>query len=450
MLRTRTLASVAALGIGLSFCATGVVLASEDPSATADPGSMSDLSKSEGEAFQAKAAEVAKAFAESEPPATYVDPDPASTVNPHPELDAVEQLVAKTAPGAFAGAYEDERGVVHVGLTGAAGLAVGTLRAALPNVDLVVFNARYSWSELVATTDEITELMSSQPALIILSAGPDVKQNVVTVGVTDVEAPSAKALAAQYGDLVSIFQDDPLELRADAVAPGRDRFRNPVLGGLNITSPGRSCTSGFDYGPPIRQDPTGTGEEQGVITAGHCLVGQVPTQTWFQGGRILGPFTRHRYVNLSTADAGTISTTFSLIRFRRVTNAVFLTQGALAQRITSRLARGAGRTGDILLVSGARSGLSSGSVVTGGAGRSHTSTRGGRIVTIQNVYSANVSNPIVNGDSGAPVFNGTGVAFGIVLGSARANQRRMFYSQIANVESQLGVTTCTGRPSPQC
>lgn len=416
---------------------------------------MSDLSKSDSDALQAKAAGIARAFGESAPPATYTDPDPSSTINPHPEIGVVQGIVEKAVPDAFGGVYEGQDGVVHVGLTGAAGLLVGVIRTALPNVDFAVFKAAHTWQTLTAATDEITALMSSQTTPVILSAGPDVKQNVVTVGVTDVESPVAKALIAKYGDIVSVFNDDPLELRADPVAPGRDRYRNPVLGGLNITSSTASCSSGFDYGPPIRQDPTGTGKEQGVITAGHCFLGQVPTLNWFQGRRLLGPFTRLRYVNGSTADAGTISTTFGLIQSRKVTNAVFLTQGALAQRITARLARGAGRTGDPLLVSGARSGLSTGAVATGGAGRSFVGrTPSGGIVTIRNVYSADVGHAIVNGDSGAPVFSGradgSAVALGIVLGSARANQKHMFYSQIANAEFELGVTTCTGRPSPQC
>lgn len=77
-------------------------------------------------------------------------------------------------------------------------------------------------------------------------------------------------------------------------------------------------------------------------------------------------------------------------------------------------------------------------------------TRGSRIITIRNVYSALVSKNIVNGDSGAPVFRGDGIALGVVLGSQRANPKRMFYSQILNAESELGVTTCTGRAAPQC
>lgn len=306
MLRTRTLvASAIALGIAAPLCGAGPVLASGDPSATADPGSMTDLSKSERDAFRAKAAEVAKTFAASAPPATYVDPDPSSTVNPHPELDAVEKFVEQAAPGRFAGAYEDAGGVIHVGLTAGPELAAGASQATLPNVDLVAFDAGNAWSELLAVTDEITELMSSQPTLVILSAGPDVKRNVVTVGVTDVESPAAKSLIAKYGDVISVFTHDPLELRA-AGAAGRDRYRNPVLGGLNITSPGTgACTSGFTYGPPIRQDPTGTGEEIGRDHGRHCLVDNETSQEWFQGGRMLGTFSRHRYVNSSTADVGT-------------------------------------------------------------------------------------------------------------------------------------------------
>jgi len=52
-----------------------------------------------------------------------------------------------------------------------------------------------------------------------------VKQNVVTVGVTNVESSVAKGLVAKYGNIVSVFKDDPLELRTDAVAPGRNQAR---------------------------------------------------------------------------------------------------------------------------------------------------------------------------------------------------------------------------------
>lgn len=184
---------------------------------------MTDLSKSDSDAFQAKAAEAAKAFAETAPPTTYTDPDPSSTVDPHPELAFVQGIVEKAAPGVFGGVYKDEHGVVHVGLTGVAGLDVGVLRKALPGVDLAVFSAPHSWQVLTATTDEIADLMSAQSTPVILSAGPNVKQNVVTVGLTDVESPVAQALIAKYGNIVSVFKDDPLELRTDAVAPGRDQ-----------------------------------------------------------------------------------------------------------------------------------------------------------------------------------------------------------------------------------
>lgn len=81
-------------------------------------------------------------------------------------------------------------------------------------MEVVAFDARHSWSELVTITDEITDLMASQRSLFILSAGPDIKRNVVTVGVTDVESPAAKLLIAKYGDVVSVFKDDALERRA--------------------------------------------------------------------------------------------------------------------------------------------------------------------------------------------------------------------------------------------
>lgn len=68
---------------------------------------------------------------------------------------------------------------------------------------------------LLAITEEITELMQAQESVVILSAGPEVERNVVTVGVTDLEAPEVTALVARYGDTIFVFADDPVELRRD-------------------------------------------------------------------------------------------------------------------------------------------------------------------------------------------------------------------------------------------
>gem|GEM_PF-4356786 len=68
---------------------------------------------------------------------------------------------------------------------------------------------------LLAITEEITELMQAQTSIVILSAGPEIERNVVTVGVTDLEAPEVTALVAKYGGKVFVFEDDPVELRRD-------------------------------------------------------------------------------------------------------------------------------------------------------------------------------------------------------------------------------------------
>lgn len=337
--RQRLVISATALSVAAaSLWASDAVIASTAAvSTTTVAASMTDW-----ETFQAQSAAIANEFTASQQPAISADPDPASTISLHPELERVQNVVDTIAPGSFAGAYLDN-GVVRIGLSGGAGLLVGLIQAALPGVPLVVFNAPTPWTTLLAATDDITQLMSSQPAPVILSARPDVVHNVVSVGVSDVNAPAATALVARYGNVVSLFQDEPVELAVDPVAPGRDSRRDPVLGGVNITSPSASCTSGFDYGPPIRQDPTGLGQEKGVITAGHCFEGQLPTTEWRQGGSTLGTFTRTRFVNGSQADAGTITTRLGILQFRGVTNQVFIASGAATVRITRRLARTADR-----------------------------------------------------------------------------------------------------------
>lgn len=104
------------------------------------------LSEVDRAVFQAQAARIARAFAESYPPIPSLDPDP--------------------------------RG-------------------------------------LLAITEEITELMQAQESVVILSAGPDVERDVVTVGVTDLEAPEVTALVAKYGDKVLVFEEDPWSCARD-------------------------------------------------------------------------------------------------------------------------------------------------------------------------------------------------------------------------------------------
>jgi hypothetical protein len=73
-------------------------------------------------------------------------------------------------------------------------------------------------SGLLAITEEISELMQAQEQVVILSAGPGLARDVVTVGVTDLDAPEVTALVAKYGGKVSVFEDDPVELRPRSVS----------------------------------------------------------------------------------------------------------------------------------------------------------------------------------------------------------------------------------------
>lgn len=435
--------SVGALGVLAALTAANPPLASADEPDDEVPS----VSAADREAFQAESAKIAENFQSSPPPADAPDLDPGSTVDPHPELTAVKDAIMALAPGVFGGAYVED-GVVHLGIKGVPGPLIGLIRAQVPGVTIRPFAARYSLAELRAVTEEITQLMMSNPAAPIISAGPNVAENTVDVGVQDTSSMAAQSLRAKYGSLVTISQEEQPELRA---MPGRSRFRNPAFGGLDIYTRNARCTAGFGYGPPLRQDPAGLGPERGIITAGHCFENNVTTQEWSQGLRTLGTFSRTRFVNGSSADAGTITTVLPVFVFRRVNNAVFVAQGSTPIRIKGRFRTNSVVNGDSISVSGAQSGFGSGVVDTGGDGDSYVFRRpGGRIITIRNVHSADVSEPIVDGDSGAPVMgnraNGDFVATGIVLGSQRVNKRRMFYSQIGHVERALGVTTCTGRP----
>lgn len=225
------------------------------------------------------------------------------------------------------------------------------------------------------------------------------------------------------------------------VAPGRNSFRNPGLPGLNIYRGDDACTSGFAYFEPRNR------HEFGFMTAGHCFAGQAPTTIWKQGLKDFGAFSRNRDVADTRADAGTW-TTQSVANYRSVSNRVFIASGAATIPIVTVQARNSGGKGDIVCVSGSRSGFHCGTLRTGGNGNPYygTSSFGERQI-IRNVYSFRIGGrgaAFRPGDSGAPVFSGDGVAQGIFFARNSRNAQVGYFSQIRNVEDELNVRVLRG------
>ena len=406
-------------------------------------------------------------------PPGYVDPDPATTYDPHPLLGTVQNAIDAVNPDAFGGIYQSPDGVVHVGVVGGGtSQLVQAATSAAPGAAVQTYATKYSWSQLLAIANNVVTTMSSDTTGTIVSVTPDLSTNKVQVGVTDVNSQVAQAVTTQYGDAIDLFADQPIqplsasatqerpnqspELAAAATKPYPDcaKYHQPGYAGLSITVPpgtpgdpnGAACTNGFGY---HFGDPNGLYYETGFYTAAHCVILQPPSTTWNQGGKSFGPWTRRSYnpgFVTARADAATITTNnTSTITYRDSSNLVAIAPGAHPATITQRQALNAGQPGDRVEVSGAISGVRYGKLDNGGLGGVYKES-GGTIIT--GVYKATLNRPLVLGDSGAPVFEGTNnaVALGILTGRSSTTSNVAYYSQIALVENSLGVVTNTKAP----
>ncbi|MDQ2894382.1 MAG: S1 family peptidase [Actinomycetota bacterium] len=407
------------------------------------------------------------------PPPGYVDPDPATTYDPHPLVTAVQNAVTTANPGAFGGIYQTPDGVIHVGLVGGtASQLAQTATGAAPGATVQIYSAKYSWSQLLAIANDVVKAMANDSTGIIVSVTPDPTTNTVQVGVTNTTSPVAQAVAAQYGNAVNLVDDQPIEplvgsavqerpAQSTALAaaarkpyPDRAKYHQPGYAGLYITVPkgtpgspnGAACTDGFGY---HFGSPNGPYYETGFYTAAHCVILQPPLTIWNQGGKSFGPWTRRSYnpgAATARSDAATITTNnTSTITYRKSSNLVAIAPGVPPAKITRREALNAGQRGDRVEVSGAISGVRYGTLLNGGVGGVYKES-GGTIIT--GVYKAKLNAPLVPGDSGAPVFEGTSnaVALGILNGRSSSTNDVAYYSQIALVENSLGVVTNTKAP----
>ena len=406
------------------------------------------------------------------PPSGYVDPDPATTYDPHPLVTSVQDAMNAADPTAFGGIYQTQDGVIRVGLVGRGSSQLAqTASAAAPGATVQIFATQYSWTQLLSIANSIVATMANDSTGTLVSVTPDPQTNTVKVGATDVKAPNAQAIAAQYGGAVEVFADQPIEPLSGAATlnrpaastqataarspyPDRAKYHQPGYAGLYITVPkgtpgspnGAACTNGFGYHFGSK---TGAFYETGFYTAGHCVILQPPLTIWSQGGHDFGPWTRRSYnpgAVTARSDSATITTNnTSTITYRRSSNLVAIAPGVPPVKITRRQALNSGQRGDKVEVSGAISGVRYGTLDNGGVGGVYRES-GGTIIT--GVYKATLNQPLVPGDSGAPVFEGTpnAVAQGILNGRSSSTNKVAYFSQIALVESSLGVVTNTSMP----
>ncbi len=154
------------------------------------------------------------ANAPTAPDSAYVDLDPATTYDPHPNLTSIQETLQSLAPDRFGGAYQTKDGVVHVGMTDDPGSLESQVTAAAPSADVRFFHAAHSWSDLLTITDQLSEMMCIDSTDTLVSVRPDPEANVVHVGVTDLNSPLAQLIASHYGDAISVSRDQPIEVLA--------------------------------------------------------------------------------------------------------------------------------------------------------------------------------------------------------------------------------------------
>lgn len=137
-------------------------------------------------------------------------------VDTNPLATAIQRRAQEIAPDAFGGFYH-EGDVYYVGFTRDLDANLAALRGAFPNVEINAYAARRTASELDAISSAIEATMLADPNGTILYAVPDQVAGIVNVGVSDLSASDAQAIASQCGDAVKVVQDEPLQPLAKGV-----------------------------------------------------------------------------------------------------------------------------------------------------------------------------------------------------------------------------------------
>jgi hypothetical protein len=303
--------------------------------------------------------------------------------------------------------------------------------------------------ELGAIEDRLTA-QAQEPGSGINEVGVEDGATAVDVGVNDVGSPESVAIKRRYGEAVHIYQAGELDSLVDS-APGADELKNPMVAGVRISSPEHSCTAGFTYRGSLNAGEPDI--EDGVITAGHCVFDNPVTTIWFQGGKRLGTYSRHRLVNNSVADAGTITTKSGDFVQRPISNELFRGPGRDNYHVTDRKPAGIGRRGATVCLAGATSGYHCGNIVRVGP-RSGSFRRGvtrrvmGKVILNLYAYDPPPDHPCSLGDSGGAVIdvgdtsNLKVAAVGILSG--RGQDGYCYYSQAVNAEYELRVPIYLG------
>lgn len=362
--------------------------------------------------------------------------------------------LARQVPG-FGGFYLDAQGTPVVYLKNSAergnaqrALAPFFQRNGLSPDQLRVLPARYDWAQLEDWFSRASSEVLAIPGAVFVDANEATNQ--VTIGLERAALARIRGIVARLGipaEAVSFQETGPIRLGVSL----RNRVR-PVVGGLQIGFSNFLCSLGFNA---LRNGV------RSFITASHCSIrqGGVQSTAYYQPVQT----STSPKIGTEVSDPAYSSTKAGCpagFRCRR-SDALRAAYTSTTTSSLGKIAKTTGPNNNSITINGsftitAEGGASVGQVV-GKVGRTSGWTTGKVTNTCVNIGV--VDTDIVNlcqnlvtaraglGDSGGPVFRGTGniTLTGILWGIGNVNQNGFgtiyAYSPIANIEQELGALT---------
>jgi len=197
-----------------------------------------------------------------------------------------------------------------------------------------------------------------------------------------------------------------------------------MIGGLQITFTGWSCTTGFVARDTETRKPV-------ILTAGHCLAGSGLSALWSHHGVAIGRASAEAFRPGSNADVGAIDPTDA-----RARAAVYGSSGTDIRSVTAWASNASQAVGSHVCRSGATSGWRCGSIVSADV----DATIEGRLIH----HTWWTDFPSAAGDSGSPVLDEDGRAAGIVIATTPTQS---VYSTVEWIATELRARPCV---TPGC
>ena len=192
-----------------------------------------------------------------------------------------------------------------------------------------------------------------------------------------------------------------------------------IMGGLQITFTGWSCTTGF----VARDSQT---RQLYVLTAGHCLAGSGVSALWSHHGASFGRATAEAFHPGSVADVGEIE-----VAGPATSDEIYGPSNADIRRLTGSAPNASQTVGSEVCRSGVTSGWRCGSIVAADVDTTLLGT------LIRHTWWTDF--PSASGDSGAPIVDHDGRAAGILIATTSTQS---VYSTVDWIATELHTRAC--------